>query len=146
MRMIISVALLGLTLGVITPTFADDALREATLFKSPQCGCCEGYADYLRQNGFKVTVKPTHELPQMSRLAGIPENFEGCHLSVIDKYFVSGHVPVATVERLLTEKPEIAGITLPGMPQGSPGMSGTKNGPFTVYEIGPGPAKVYAVE
>jgi len=59
---------------------------------------------------------------------------------------VSGHVPVNSVRRLLTERPEIRGITLPGMPLGSPGMSGTKSEPFTVYEIGPGAPKVYAVE
>ncbi len=97
---------------------------------------CESYASYLRENGFTVTVKPTHELAQMSRMAGIPENFEGCHLSMIDGYVVSGHVPVASVERLLSEQPKIVGITLPGMPQGSPGMSGRKTEPFTTYEIG----------
>ncbi|ANK81405.1 MAG: metal-binding protein [Rhizobiales bacterium NRL2] len=146
MRKIISAALFGLALAVAAPAFADQPSRDVTLYKAPQCGCCGGYADYLRQNGFEVTVKPTHELPQMSRLAGIPENFEGCHLSMIDNYVVSGHVPVATVERLLSEKPKIAGITLPGMPQGSPGMSGVKTQPFTIYEIGPVPPTVYAVE
>ncbi len=146
MRKFISAALFGLTLGVAAPVFAEQPSRDVTLYKTPQCGCCEGYADYLRQNGFEVTVKPTHELPQMSRMAGIPENFEGCHLSMIDGYVVSGHVPVATVERLLSEKPKIVGITLPGMPQGSPGMSGRKAEPFTTYEIGSQPPRIYSVE
>src|SRR3546814_5106226 len=72
----------------------------------------------------------------MSRAAGIPDNFQGCHLAQIDDYVVSGHVPVGTVNRLLNERPDIAGVTLPGMPMGSPGMSGVKTEPFTIYEIG----------
>jgi hypothetical protein len=120
--------------------------EEVTLYKNPQCGCCENYADYLRDNGFTVTVKPTHELAPMSREAGIPDDFQGCHLAFIDDYVVSGHVPVGTVNRLLTERPDIKGVTLPGMPMGSPGMSGTKTEPFTVYEINDGRPKVYAVE
>lgn len=119
---------------------------DVTLFKSPECGCCEGYADYLRQNGFTVTVKPTHDLVAMSREAGIPDAFQGCHLSFIDNYVVSGHMPVNIVNRLLKERPDIKGITLPGMPQGSPGMSGSKTGPFSVYEVGAARPKVYAVE
>lgn len=122
------------------------AAEDVTLYKNPQCGCCESYADYLRKNGFTVTVEPTHELVPMSRAAGIPDNFQGCHLAFIDDYVVSGHVPVATVDRLLTERPAIKGVTLPGMPQGSPGMSGTKTGPFTVYTVGETQPSVYAVE
>jgi len=120
--------------------------REVTLHKNPGCQCCDGYADYLRQNGFSVTVKPTHELAEMSRAAGIPDDFQGCHLSQVEGYVVSGHVPVEAVNRLLTERPDIAGIVLPGMPMGSPGMSGTKAEPFTIYEIGGEAPEIYAVE
>ena len=120
--------------------------EEVTLYKNPQCGCCEEYAAYLRENGFTVTVKPTHDLTGMGRDAGIPDDFQGCHLSFIDKYVVSGHVPIKTVNRLLTERPDILGLTLPGMPTGSPGMNGPKLAPFAIYEIGPGKPKTYAVE
>lgn len=120
--------------------------REVTLLKNPGCQCCDGYADYLRHNGFSVTVKATHDLAQMSRAAGIPDAFQGCHLSQIDGYLVSGHVPVETVNRLLSERPDIPGITLPGMPMGSPGMSGVKTEPFTIYEIGGKAPEIYAVE
>ncbi|MBS3647291.1 DUF411 domain-containing protein [Pseudaminobacter sp. 19-2017] len=109
--------------------------NDVTLYKNPQCGCCEGYADYLRENGFTVTTKPTHDLAEMSRKAGIPDEFQGCHLSFIDGYVVSGHVPVGTIRKLLTERPAIGGVTLPGMPLGSPGMSGTKDAPFEMLEI-----------
>lgn len=113
---------------------AEEVLK-ATLYKNPQCGCCEGYADYLRQNGFEVDVKPTNDLTQISREAGVPENFQGCHTSFIDGYVVDGHVPINTVRKLLSERPDIAGVTLPGMPLGSPGMGGEKTGPFEIYAV-----------
>ena len=134
--------ILGSTFGLVAQAVA----KEVMLYKNPQCSCCEGYAQYLRENGFKVTVKPTHTLAAMSREAGLPDDFQGCHLSLIDGYFVSGHVPVAMVNKLLTEQPAIKGITLPGMPQGSPGMSGVKTKPFTILSIGHGTPQVYAVE
>jgi hypothetical protein len=118
----------------------------ATLYKDPQCGCCEGHADYLRENGFEVTVEPTHDLPLLKRQYGVPGALEGCHTTLIDGYVVEGHVPVASILRLLTERPDIKGISLPGMPAGSPGMSGAKAAPFTIYAIGDEPAKVFAVE
>ena len=127
-----ALVLTSILLG-ITPALAGE--KEATLYKTPECGCCEGYADYLRQNGFKVTVKATHDLTAMSREAGIPDDVQGCHLSMIDGYAVSGHVPIGTVNKLLTERPDIKGVMLPGMPMGSPGMSGTKEGSFEVLEI-----------
>jgi hypothetical protein len=117
----------------------------ATLYKNPQCSCCEGYADYLRENGFEVTVKPTHDLPLMHRQYGVPEALVGCHTTLVDGYVIEGHVPIGPVLRMLTERPAIKGISLPGMPAGSPGMFGEKPGPFTINEIGDG-AKVYAVE
>jgi hypothetical protein len=106
-----------------------------TLYKNPSCTCCEGYAQYLEQNGFTVDVRPTNDLAEISRKAGIPEALEGCHTSFIGNYVVDGHVPVKTIRKLLDEKPAIAGITLPGMPSGSPGMSGEKTGPLTVYAV-----------
>jgi len=118
----------------------------ATIYKNPNCGCCEQYADYMRQNGFEVTVKPTHDLTMIKRRHGVPEQFDGCHTMLIDGYVVEGHVPLNTINRLLTERPSIKGIALPGMPQGSPGMSGTKREPFTIYGFGEGRPKVYSVE
>lgn len=131
----------------VLPTLASAADKpSATIYKTPNCGCCEQYADYMRQNGFEITVKPTHDLTMIKRRYGVPEKFDGCHTMLIDGYVVEGHVPVNTVNRLLTERPSIRGITLPGMPQGSPGMTGTKRAPFTVYEFGQGQPKVYSVE
>jgi hypothetical protein len=143
-RNLLTLAVLGVALsgGPVNagPPYA------ATLYKNPQCSCCEGYADYLRENGFEVTVKPTHDLPLMQRQYGVPEPLVGCHTTLVDGYVVEGHVPINAVLRLLNERPDVKGISLPGMPAGSPGMFGEKTAPFTIYEIGDGPAKVYAVE
>lgn len=121
---------------------------KATLYKSPQCSCCEGYAAYLRENGFEVDVRPTHELAEISRKAGVPEQLQGCHTMFVNGYVVDGHVPVNVVRKLLAEKPAIAGVTLPGMPMGSPGMVGKKTEKFTIYAVPKDgkPPTVYATE
>ena len=106
------------------------------LYKNPECGCCEAYVDYLRHHGFEVTSKPTNDLAEISRKAGVPSDLQGCHTAFIEDYVVDGHVPVEAINKLLAERPPIKGITLPGMPAGSPGMSGEKIGPFTIYAIG----------
>lgn len=122
--------------------------QAAILYKDPNCGCCEDYADYLRGHGFAVEVKPTGDLARISREAGVPEPLQGCHTTLIDGYVVSGHVPVTSVQQLLAERPDIVGISLPGMPMGSPGMGGPKEGPFTIQAIGKNGAAptVYATE
>ena len=107
-----------------------------TLYKNPECACCDGYAAYLRHHGFAVTAKATHDLAEISRKAGIPAELQGCHTSFIGNYVVDGHVPVEAINKLLAERPAIKGITLPGMPDGSPGMSGKKSGPFKILAIG----------
>jgi hypothetical protein len=119
---------------------------QATLYKNPQCECCEGHAEHLRQHGYAVTVRPTHDAPLLKRMYGVPEQLAGCHTTVVGSYVVEGHVPASAIGRLLAERPDIRGISLPGMPTGSPGMSGPKTEAFVIYEIGDGPPKVYAVD
>ena len=119
----------------------------ATLFKNPQCGCCETYGEYLRKNGYEVKIVATHDLPLIQQRQGVPAGLEGCHTTLVGGYFVDGHVPIASFNRLLAERPEINGITLPGMPQGSPGMGGPKVEPFTITSVAPGGKQsVHAVE
>jgi hypothetical protein len=138
-------SLVGLV-GFTGPTFATPI--QAILYKNPQCSCCEAYADYLRANGFDVEIRPTNDLTQISLKAGVPANLEGCHSMFVDGYVVDGLVPVDIVRKLLTEKPAIAGVTLPGMPAGAPGMPGPKTATFTIYAVtkdGKAPT-VYATE
>lgn len=145
-RRAILMLLVGGAVAVAAPfARAADDRKNVTLYKDPQCGCCEGYADYLRSNGFMVTIVPTHDLPLLDTKYGISTDLQPCHLSLIDGYVVGGHVPIEIVNRLLAERPAITGITLPGMPLGSPGMTGPKTAPFTIYEIAKDSHKVYAV-
>jgi hypothetical protein len=138
---------LTITLGLMLPrhSFAD-GLKKAALYKNPQCGCCAEYAKYLGQNGFDVQVVETFDLPSVKREHGVPAALEGCHTTLVDGYVIEGHVPADIVQRLLREKPAVKGISLPGMPTGSPGMMGEKTAPLTVYEISDSPDKVYATE
>ena len=138
-------ALIGGLTGVI-PLSAEPALtrEDVTLYKNPQCGCCEGYADYLRQSGFKVKAISTNDLTVMGQKYGIADDMQPCHISLIGGYVVGGHIPFEIIDRLLSEKPQIVGITLPGMPEGTPGMPGNKPDPLEIYEIGEGQPKIYA--
>ena len=117
----------------------------AVMYVNPQCSCCLGHAEYLRQNGFKITVKETQDMSQIRRQHGVSEKFEGCHIMLIDGYVVEGHVPASAIKKLLAERPRIKGISLPGMPDGSPGMTGVKAEPFKIIEISD-EAKVFAIE
>jgi hypothetical protein len=108
---------------------------QVRLYKSPQCGCCEDYAAYLRQHGFAVDAQPTYDLATISREVGVPEELDGCHISIIEDYVVEGHVPIEAIRKLLAERPPLRAITLPGMPLGSPGMAGRKEEPFTIYAV-----------
>jgi len=139
-------ALIGGAMGVLSLNAEPAADRgQVTLYKNPECGCCEGYADYLCQNGFKVTTVPTNDLTVMGEKYGIPDSLQPCHISLIGGYVVGGHIPIEIVNRLLSEKPRITGITLPGMPEGTPGMPGNKPGPLQIYEIGKSSPNVYAI-
>ena len=142
----IGIAAVALTLSLPWPALADAI--QATLYKMPQCGCCEGHAAHLRENGFAVEVKETAELSQMSAAAGIPPELEGCHTIFVDGYVVGGHVPADVIKKMLEERPAIAGITLAGMPLGSPGMDGEKTEPFVIYAVTKdgAPPTVYATE
>jgi hypothetical protein len=142
----ILLALLVLVVSLSSGQAGAEQSYAATLYKDPQCGCCVAYADHLRAHGFAVTVTASPDLTTIKRRHGVPEALEGCHTMLVDGYVIEGHVPVATLLRLLTERPDIKGISLPGMPAGSPGMGGAKTAPFTIYEIGDDPPRVYAVE
>ncbi|WP_069300495.1 DUF411 domain-containing protein [Neptunicoccus sediminis] len=140
-----TLALFGAVAFVTLPS--DVSADEVKLYKDPSCGCCELHAEYLQEHGFDVEIIPTHDLSEINRKAGIAEGLQGCHTAIIGDYAVSGHVPVAAIEKMLTEKPDIAAISLPGMPQGSPGMGGTKQEPFTIYSMKKGAApQVYMIE
>jgi hypothetical protein len=106
---------------------------DVQVYKQPGCGCCELWARHMRAAGFRVAVEEAADVEAMKRRHGIPVNLRSCHTSVIGTYRIEGHVPANVVRKLLSEKPAAAGIAVPGMPIGSPGMeSGSRRDPYDV--------------
>jgi hypothetical protein len=116
---------LGATLAVAAPVlgprpaFAGPML---VVWKNRGCACCTAWARHFQDAGFIVTMHEVDDLAPARAAAGVPEDLAGCHTGQVDGYVVEGHVPVEDVQRLLAERPAIAGIAVPGMPIGSPGM------------------------
>ena len=87
--------------------------------------CCDKWAEHMIDNGFDIKITPSPDVAKLKEVLGIPHEVRGCHTSVIDGIIVEGHVPADLVQKLLKERPEgIIGISVPGMPVGSPGMEG----------------------
>jgi hypothetical protein len=101
---------------------ADDVGRELAVWKSPTCGCCQAWVEHMAANGFKATVTETRDLDPIKQRFGVPERLQSCHTARIGGYTIEGHVPAADVAAMLEQKPDIVGLTVPGMPLGSPGM------------------------
>ena len=137
---------LALALLAAPASLQAGTIAEATLYKTPWCGCCSEYGEYLERHGFKLRIEEREDLAPIKLQAGVPPALEGCHTLEVGGYVVEGHVPVEVLLRLLRERPAIRGVSLPGMPAGSPGMGGAKQKPFTIYEIRDGAPQVYAVE
>jgi hypothetical protein len=110
---------------------------------APGCGCCAGWAEYMESHGYTVETTEDVDLADFKAARGVPAQAQSCHTAVIDGYTVEGHVPVEAIEDLLTERPDIDGIALPGMPSGSPGMPGEKLAPFEVLVIDDGTAALF---
>ena len=119
---------------------------EVTIYRAPGCGCCDSYAEYMVNHGFDVTVVDDPDFATRSLEAGVPEQGLGCHLAEVEGYMVAGLVPAEVIDRLLEERPEITGITLPGMPMNSPGMAAEKTGTLKVYAFNEEGVSVFSEE
>ena len=97
---------------------------EVVVYKSPSCGCCTKWVDHLRANGFMVTTHEVADVNAVKERVGLPHGLGSCHTAQVDGYVIEGHVPAADIRRLLDERPAVAGLAVPGMPTGSPGMEG----------------------
>lgn len=95
---------------------------EIIVYKSPTCSCCTQWASYLRDSGFRVTVRSVDDVDSVRRQFGVPAPLAACHTARVGGYTIVGHVPAADIARLLKEHPAVSGLAVPGMPVGSPGM------------------------
>lgn len=114
---------LALLIGLSVPAaWAGPAAPTIDVYKSPTCGCCVKWIDHLEANGFTVRSQDTRDLARHKQRLGVPAGYESCHTAEIGGYVIEGHVPASDIKRLLKDKPQARGLTVPGMPVGSPGM------------------------
>ena len=115
----------------------DPSLPTILVYKTPTCGCCEGWVAHLEAAGFTVDARDVNatDLMKTKQDGGVPTQMSSCHTAIIDGYVVEGHVPVDQIVRLLAERPDVAGIAVPGMPAGSPGMESSSPRPYQVLSF-----------
>ena len=127
MKNIVHAALAAALLAVAPARAAEPATQAAalpamTVHKSASCGCCGLWVEHARKAGFAVTVREADDISPVKARLGVPYAKGSCHTAEVGGYFIEGHVPLDDVKRLLVEKPDAKGLTVPGMPAGSPGM------------------------
>jgi len=132
-----------LILGAQLPAFA--ANIPVQIYRNPNCGCCDTYADYLKTKGFDVTLIDTDDMAAVKQKYAVPEQLEGCHTALIGRYVFEGLIPAENIKQVVNERRPIKGLSVPGMPFGAPGMPGNKKGPINVYYLNSSSApKVFA--
>jgi len=126
---------------------AAPAATKVTVYKTSSCGCCRLWVDHMKSNGFDVQAMDISaaDVRAVSKAAGLKDEDSSCHTAKIGTYVVEGHVPADDIKRMLKEKPAIAGLSAPGMPQGSPGMEQGVKEPYDVIAFKKdGTSTVYA--
>lgn len=117
-----------------------------TVYKTPTCGCCKAWVAHLSKNGFVPTIHDLEDLTPVKASLGVPRTLASCHTAVVAKYAIEGHVPADLIKKLLADGPKnVAGLAVPGMVQGSPGMeTGTKEPYDVIAFTRDGKTSVYA--
>jgi hypothetical protein len=116
-----------------------------TVYKDPSCGCCKNWIAYLAKHGYTVDARDTPNMTDIKHSLGVPDALTACHTAVVNGYLVEGHVSAEDIDRLLAQKPTIAGIAVPGMPMSSPGMDGPRTHGYQVLSFDKnGKTKVFA--
>ncbi|MBL4725710.1 MAG: DUF411 domain-containing protein [Rhizobiaceae bacterium] len=110
-------------------------VKNMTVFKTPWCGCCQVWTEAMKKAGFKVTIKHLDDLSAIRKQASVTDKFAGCHTAVLGEYVLEGHVPLQAIDKLLTEKPAIRGLSVPGMPSGSLGMGYDMQARYAVFSF-----------
>ncbi len=106
------------------------------VYKSPTCGCCGKWEEHLKAAGFQIESRVTEAMNPIKAEHGVPVDLQSCHTAIVEGYVIEGHVPAASIKKLLAEKPVgVKGISVPGMPIGSPGMEGPNPEKYDVVTI-----------
>lgn len=137
-------AVVAVPVAVARPALAPRPMQ-ITVYKDPDCGCCRNWVDHLKKHGFKVTTHDTRDMSSVKSTFSVNSKLHSCHTAVINGYVIEGHVPAADIKRLLRERPKVAGLAVPGMPVGSPGMEGSRSDKYSVMAFDKtGKTKVFA--
>lgn len=120
------------SLLLASPAWADSVMH---VYKSETCGCCNDWIDHVRGAGFEVEYTNLRDMNGKKQELGLPYQLASCHTAVIDGYVIEGHVPADDIKRLLSERPDITGLAVPGMPHGSPGMETGRVDPYQVLSF-----------
>ena len=124
--------------ALLAPTLMAKTRPQVEVWKDPNCGCCKDWVTHMEANGFDVKVHDSGNTAARKRL-GVPDKLGSCHTALVGGYAIEGHVPAREVHRLLKERPAAVGLSVPGMPVGSPGMDGpeygTRKDPYDVVLI-----------
>jgi len=120
----------ALLAAAASPAWAEAPLVE--MHKDPNCGCCTAWAEHMEEAGFEVRLHETRDMRAVKLEHGVTPGLASCHTAVVDGYVIEGHVPASDVRRLLDERPDLAGLAVPGMPHGSPGMETGRHDDYAV--------------
>ena len=136
-RLMWMIAILLLCFGSPAAAMASMAGEEVVVFRSAYCECCEAWESHIAEAGFVVQDHVADDMDGIKEAMGVPADSASCHTARVSGYVVEGHVPAASIQRMLKERPEIKGLAAPGMPMGSPGMEvdGMVADPFSVFSI-----------
>jgi hypothetical protein len=121
-----------LVAAAVAPRVFAQAPQKIDIFKSPTCGCCENWVSHVRASGFAPTATNVDDMTVVKTRHHVPEALQSCHTALVGGYVIEGHVPAADIKRLLALRPAVAGLAVPGMPTGSPGMEGPNARPYDV--------------
>lgn len=125
------------TSGIATPR------ASAVVYRTPTCGCCKSYEDYLRKHGYTVASEVRDDLAPIRAEHKVPDDAASCHTVIIDGYAVEGHVPLEAIDKLLAERPAVDGIGIPGMPTNAPGMGEPDGQPIEVVSFDDGTVQTF---
>ncbi|HWN40211.1 MAG TPA: DUF411 domain-containing protein [Gammaproteobacteria bacterium] len=128
-------ASLALVAAAIAPQLSARAAASVIeIWTGPSCSCCQGWIDHLKASGFEVVTHDGGNSDARARL-GMPIAYGSCHTGSVEGYAIEGHVPAREVRRLLVERPAAIGLSVPGMPRGSPGMESPIHDPYDVLLV-----------
>lgn len=123
-------------LGLVQIEAYAEEMTDIVVYRSPSCGCCGKWLAHLEENQFNVKDIVTEDVQAIKEKYGVSKEMASCHTAIVNGYVIEGHVPASDIKKLLSQKPKVVGISVPGMPSGTPGMEmGGRKDPYQVVSF-----------